>query len=77
MNYFSYGNENGSYSKAVSLKNVRSIVTDNGTGKSAIRYSVLIHYLDNSVEIFDNLTEGEMKRVYSALLIALNDNKGE
>lgn len=77
MKFFSYSNEKKTYTKAISLTDIRSIKTDVGTGKSAIRFSVCVTYLDGTCENFNWLTENEMPIVYNKLLTILNEDKGE
>lgn len=74
MKFYSYTNENGNYTKAVSLSNVRSIERVDGSGKSAIRYAVRIDYFDKSNEVLMWLTNEESKKVYKEILNLLNEN---
>lgn len=74
MKFYSYTNENGNYTKAISLSGVRSIERINGSGKSAIRYAVRIDYFDKSNEVLMWLTDAESKKVYKEILDLLNEN---
>lgn len=73
MKFFSYTNESKTYTKAISLANIRSIETNTGTGKGALRFSVGVVYLDGTHDSFDWLTETEMPIAYGKLLTALNE----
>lgn len=70
--FYSYANNNGTYTKAVSLKDVRTIQLRNGDGKSAIRFSVRVDYLDATHECFHSLTREEAEKVYQEILKELN-----
>lgn len=72
MKFYSYSNENNDYTQAVSLANIRCIYTTEGSGKSAIRFSVCIDYCDGTHASFSWLKEAEAKKVYEAILELLN-----
>ena len=72
MKFYSYTNENKSYTKALTLLNVRSVKRYTGTGKSAIRFGVTLTYLDGTTEHFDYLHEDESKKLYKELVDLLN-----
>lgn len=72
MKFYSYTNKNNHYTKAVSLNNVRSLRAEKGSGKSAIRFSVHVDYLDGGREDFFWLEEDEYKKVYKEILDLLN-----
>lgn len=74
MKFYSYTNNNKSYTKAVSLENLRSIHLLTGTGRSAIRFSVRLDYLNNEIEFFDWLEDGESRKLYNTLIELLNEN---
>lgn len=73
MKYFSYTTKNNNRTKAISLENIRVIEIQEGTGKSVIRYSVIIHYTDTTVEGFYSLDVDEAKMVYENLVKVLNE----
>ena len=72
MNFYSYTNKNRSYTQAISLKNVRTVRIINGDGKSAIRFSVRIDYIDTHAEFFHWLEQDEAEKVYEKILNLLN-----
>lgn len=74
MKFYSYSNNNGNYTLAISLENIRSIERDTSSGASKIRYSVVIHYCDGKNETFRWLYEEESKKVYEEILNLLNNN---
>lgn len=73
MKYFSYTTKNNNNTKAVSLKDIRTIEIHEGTGKSAIKYSVMITYTDTNFESFHYLEADEAKMVYENLVKVLNE----
>ena len=73
MKFYSYANRDNSYTKAVTLENVRSLHLCYGDGKSAIRFSVRIEYTDGKNEYFNWLESDEAERVYETILGLLND----
>lgn len=58
---------------AVSLKDIRSVTIDEGTGRSYVRYRVVIQYTDTTVETFYGLEDDEAKKVYKEILNLLNE----
>lgn len=72
MKFYSYANNNGNYTKAISLENVRSIERIDGSGKSAIRFAVRIDYFNGMSECLNYLHEEESKKVYESILNLLN-----
>ena len=72
MKFYSYANRDNSYTKAVTLENVRSLHLCYGDGKSAIRFSVRIEYADGKNEYFNWLESDEAKQVYKTILDLLN-----
>lgn len=72
MKFYSYTTINHNYTKAVTLKDVRSVQRINGDGKSAIRYSVKIDYLNGSSENFSSLENEESMKVYQEIVNLLN-----
>ena len=72
MKFYSYSNKNGNYTKAVSLKNVRTVETYEGAGKSEIRFGVRITYCDNTNENLSWLEYAEAKAVYKKIVDLLN-----
>lgn len=74
MKFYSYTNNNMNYTKAISLENVRSLHLCNGVGKSAIRFSIRVEYIDNQNEHLPYLKEEEATTVYKKILELLNKN---
>lgn len=72
MKFYSYSNDNHNYAKALSLEKVRSVTCTAGSGKSAIRFSVCLYYLDGSNESFPWLEEAESQKVYKEIVEILN-----
>lgn len=72
MKFYSYSNNNGNYTRAVSLENVRSVYIDADVGCSKIKYSVILVYHSNQEESFIWLTEEEAKKVYREIIDSLN-----
>ena len=72
MKFYSYSNNNNNYTQAVTLENVRSVHLINGSGKSAIRFSVRIEYVNDAHETFLYLEEAEAKKVYQTIVDLLN-----
>lgn len=72
MKFYSYSNNNGNYTRAVSLENVCSVCIDTGIGNSKIKYSVILAYHSNNKESFMWLTEEEAKKVYKEIIDLLN-----
>lgn len=72
MKFYSYTNKNNNYTKAFTLEGVRSLHLLNGEGKSAIRYSVRVEYVDGRNEQFMYLENDEAKQLYEAILKLLN-----
>ena len=72
MKFYSYSNENRTYTKALSLENVRSVQMVKGNGKSLIRFSVKVNYLNGAEDSFDWLHEEESRKVYNEMVILLN-----
>jgi hypothetical protein len=72
MKFYSYANDNGNYTKALSLEQVRSVSCEAGTGKSSIRFSVRLDYFDGSNESFLWLNETESQKVYKEIVEILN-----
>lgn len=72
MKFYSHINLSGYYTRAISLANIRSVEIRNGGGKSAIRFSVHVHYYNNTEETFLSLQEEESKKVYNDLINLLN-----
>ena len=73
MKFYSYSNNSGNYTQAVSLNEVRSVHLVNGDGKSAIRFAVRIDYVDGKTESFMWLTQEEAKKVYLEIVNLLNE----
>lgn len=67
MKYYSYSNQNKNYTRAISLHNVRSIAICEGTGKSAIRFSIRVDYCDGGIEHFLYLYENEAEILYKKI----------
>lgn len=59
--------------KAVSLHNIRTIRINEGQGKSAIRFTIMIDYQDDSWASFDNLTKEEARDIFDKILKILNE----
>ena len=74
MKFYSYTNENNNYTKAISLDGIRSIERVGGSGKSTIRFSVILVYFNGSSEALNYLLEEESKKVYKEILDLLNNN---
>jgi hypothetical protein len=72
MKFFSYSNHNKNYTKAISLENARSLSITSSSGKSAIRFSVVIDYHNGTHESFFYLEEEESKKLYKEILDLLN-----
>lgn len=72
MKFYSYTNNNCNYTKAISLQNIRALSLVNGEGKSAIRFSVRIEYIDGKCELFNWLEAEEARKVYEKILDLLN-----
>lgn len=72
MKFYSYTNNNKSYTKAISLANVRSLQRGQGDGKSPIRFFVTIEYVDGHSENFNFLEGDEANQVYAEILELLN-----
>lgn len=72
MKFYSYSNDNGNYTKALSLAQVRSVSRETDNGKSAIRFSVCLTYSDGSHESFSWLKEEESQKVYKEIVEILN-----
>lgn len=71
--YFSYSNNNKNYTKAVSLKNVRSINIDKDKNiRSGFKYLVNIRYTDSNYESFQYLYEEEAETLYKQIVEELN-----
>ena len=73
MKFYSHTNENGNYTKAISLESIRSVELVKGDGKSAIRFSVLVNYQNGSLEAFNWLLEAESKKIYDEIVKILNE----
>jgi hypothetical protein len=73
MKFYSYTNTNKTYTKAVSLQNVRSIRMTDLRGKSDIRFGITIIYREGTTEDFPCLEEKESKKVYNEILKLLNE----
>ena len=71
MKFYSYSNENKSYTKAISLTDVRMVTLSEGSGKSQIRFSVCITFNDGAIHSFEWLHEKEAKKVYQEILLNL------
>lgn len=69
--FYSYTNDYGTYTKAVSLKDVRTIQLHDDGGKKG--YSVRINYFDTAQESFNLLDYGEATNIYHEILIKLNN----
>ena len=72
MKFYSYSNENGNYTKALFLENVRSVQIAKGNGKSLTRFSVNVNYLNGAEDSFNWLHEEESKKVYNEIITLLN-----
>ena len=75
MKFYSYANKNSSYTMAISLENIRSIHLLNGSGKSQIRFSVRVDYVDGKNEHFLYLEEEESKTLYKTIVDLLNKSE--
>lgn len=71
--FFSYSNQNQNYTQAVSLNDVQMVKIYEGNSRSAIRYSVIIRYVNGSQENFMYLNEKESQEVYEAIVKKLNE----
>lgn len=75
MKFYSYSNNNGNYTLAISLENIRSVERGEAHGgASKIRYNVVIHYCDDKNETFRWLYEEESKKLYEEIVNLLNNN---
>ena len=72
MKFYSYSNKNRNYSKAISLKNVRSIHLCDGSGRSEVRFSVRVEYVDGNNESLPHLFADEAKKVFDEIVKILN-----
>ena len=72
MKFYSYSNKNGNYSKAVSLKNVRSVNWYEGSGSSKVRYGVRLDYENGTNENLNALYDDEAKNVFNEIVKILN-----
>jgi hypothetical protein len=72
MKFYSYTNKNNNYTKAISLENIRSISIVEGSGKSVIRFSLSICYIDNEKESLAWLEKQEAEILYKAIVDLLN-----
>lgn len=72
MKFYSYSNNNGNYTRAVSLENVCSVCIDEDAGSSKIRYDVTLKYYSGRVESFIYLTKEEAEKVYKEIIDLLN-----
>ena len=68
MKIYSHANYNRNYAKTVSLENVRSLERDSGSGKSQIRFSVIVNYVDGKHETFMYLEAEESIKVYKEII---------
>lgn len=75
MKFYAYTNENKNYSKAITLTDIRSIKRNEGSGKSAIRFSVSITYMNDATELLDCLHDEESKKVFREIVSFLNNEK--
>lgn len=66
-NYFAHND------KAVSLHNIKIIRINEGQNKSAIRFTIMIDYQDDSWASFDNLTKEEARAIFDEMLRILNE----
>lgn len=73
MKYYSHTARSTRNTMAVSLKDIRSVTIDEGTGRSYVRYRVVIQYTDTTVETFYGLEDDEAKKVYKEILNLLNE----
>lgn len=73
MKYYSHTARSTRNTTAVSLKDIRSVTIDEGTGRSYVRYRVVIQYTDTTVETFYGLEDDEAKKVYKEILNLLNE----
>lgn len=72
IKFYSYANKNKDYVKAINLRGIRSIQKTAETGKSQIRFGVMINYLNGNREHFSHLEDEEATKVYTEILILLN-----
>lgn len=72
MKFFSYTNRNNNYTMAISLENVRSVQTLDGTGKSVIRFGVRVDYINGTHESLFWLESDEAKKVFKEIVDLLN-----
>jgi hypothetical protein len=72
MKFFSYTNRNNNYTMAISLENVRSVQTLDGTGKSVIRFGVRVNYINGTHESLFWLESDEAKKVFKEIVDLLN-----
>lgn len=72
MKFFSYTNRNNNYTMAISLENVRSVHTFDGTGKSVIRFGVRVDYINGTHENLFWLESDEAKKVFKEIVDLLN-----
>lgn len=72
MKFFSYTNRNNNYTMAISLENVRSVQTFDGTGKSVIRFGVRVDYINGTHESLFWLESDEAKKVFKEIVDLLN-----
>lgn len=72
MKFYSYSNKNGNYSKAVSLKDVRSVNWYEGSGGSQIRFGVRLDYENGASEHLNALYNDEAKKVFNEIVTILN-----
>lgn len=71
--FFSYSNQNQNYTQAVSLNNVQMVKIHEENSRSAIRFTVIIRYVNGSQENFMYLNEKESQEVYEAIVKKLNE----
>ena len=72
MKFYSHANNNGNYTKAISLTDVRSVERTIGAGVSKIRFGVTVKYCDGKKETFEFLHEEESKTVHQEIIDLLN-----
>lgn len=73
MKFYSYTNNNKNYTKAISLEDVRSVERTSGSGKSAIRFSVLVNYFNGTHENLSWLEETESKKVFDEIITLIKE----
>lgn len=73
MKFYTYSNNNGNYTKAISLANIRSIERTIGISSSKIRFGVQVNYFDDKEENFIWLEEDESKKVFKEIVDLLNE----